>query len=118
MNIVYYKKIDGTVPVLDYIKTLDKKHKAKILKEIDLLEEYGFDLKEPYVKPIKGKKYNKLFELRTKFSTNLSRVFYFSHTKNGFILLSAYTKKTNKTDAKELDKALKYMNDYNERYGG
>ena len=118
MNITYYEKQNGEIPVMKYLESLNLKFQAKILKEIDMLELYGLDLGKPYVSKIEGKKYNKLFELRTKFSSNISRIFYFCKGKYGFVLLSAYTKKQNKTDKKELDKALNYMIDFNNRFGG
>ena len=77
---------------------------------------YGLYLKEPYVKKISGKKYKKIFELRVKFSSDISRIFYFSYTNSNLILLNGYTKKKNKTDTKELELALKYMKDYEVRY--
>lgn len=85
--------------------------------EIGLLEKYGIDLREPYVKPLIGKRYNKMFELRIKFSSDISRIFYFCNTNQGIVLLHGYTKKKNKTDSKELNLALSYMNDYKERFG-
>ena len=117
MNIEYYTKENGSVPVRDYIMDLNYKFRAKVALEISLLEKYGMALKLPYVRSIKGKKYNKLFELRIKFSSDISRVFYFCNYNNTFILLHGYTKKTNKTDKNELDIALSYMLDYNERFG-
>lgn len=115
MKLTFYKKLDGIKPAGKYIKSLDTKHKAKVVWEIDLLEKYGFDLKEPHVKPIKGKKYHGLYELRIQFSSDISRIFYFYETEDGFVILNGYTKKDNKTDPKELDIALKYMKDYIER---
>ena len=115
MSLVFYKKTDGTKPAGEFIKSLTTEMKAKVVRDIDLLEKYGFDLGMPYVKKIQGKKYEKLFELRSKFSTNISRIFYFFETKDGIVILSGYLKKDNKTDKKELDKALEYMNDYLKR---
>ena len=59
--------------------------------------------------------YEKLYELRSKFSNSISRIFYFFETKDGIVVLSGYLKKDNKTDKKELDRAFEYMKDYLER---
>ena len=115
MELSFYKKTDGTKPAGEFIKSLPTDLKAKVVRDIDLLEKYGFDLGLPYVKKIQGKKYEKLYELRSKFSTNIARIFYFFETKDGIIILSGYLKKDNKTDKKELDRALEYMNDYLKR---
>lgn len=111
----YYIKENGDSPVKDFIKILQKKHKAKVFWEIDLLEELGTTIKEPYAKPIQGKKYKGLWELRIQQSSDASRVFYFLPVGNKFILLHGFLKKTNKTPESELETALSYMNDYKRR---
>jgi hypothetical protein len=52
--IEYYKTIDGKCPVKEFIESLSPEGKAKYIFIADLLEEYGLDVKEPYVKPITG----------------------------------------------------------------
>lgn len=58
----YYKKENGHIPVLDYLLSLDAKMRAKAFSKIELLENHGPELREPYVKPIKGTQYKGLFE--------------------------------------------------------
>lgn len=38
-EVIFYEKIDGTVPALDFIESLDPKLKAKMYHAIILLEE-------------------------------------------------------------------------------
>ena len=90
---IFYKKIDGTKPAGEFIKTLTTDMKAKVVRDIDLLEKYGFDLGMPYVKKMQGKKYEKLYELRSKFSNSISRIFYFFETKDGIVVLVAILKR-------------------------
>ena len=111
----YYIKENDESPVKDFVKTLPPKHSAKALWEIDLLEKLGTTIKEPYAKPIKGKKYKGLWELRIQQGSDASRVFYFLPVGNTFILLHGFLKKTNKTPPGELDIALSHMNDYKRR---
>ena len=115
MSLVFYKQKDGTKPAGKFINSLNTDLKAKVVRDLDLLEKYGFDLGMPYVRKIKGKKYEKLYELRSKFASDITRIFYFFETKDGIVVLSGYLKKSNKTDKKELDKALGFMKDYFER---
>ena len=89
--------------------------RAKAYSEIELLEKHGLNLKEPYVKPIKSTRYKGLFELRVKFASNISRIFYFTYRQNTFVLLHGFTKKTGKIPQKELDRALRYKEDYERR---
>lgn len=114
-QVEYYKKENGTIPVLEYLLSLNPKMRAKAFSEIELLEKHGINLKEPYAKPIKGEKYKDIFELRIKFSSDISRIFYFTFKHNTFVLLHGFTKKADKTPKAELDRAVKYKNDYERR---
>ena len=80
-----------------------------------LLKRLGINLCAPYSAPIKGDKYKGLFELRTKFSSDITRIFYFLFEKNTFVLLHGFVKKTNKPPDRELDRALSYKLDYESR---
>ncbi len=114
-QVEYYKKENGDIPVLDYLLSIDAKIRAKAFSEIELLEKHGSDLREPYVKPIKGEKYKGLFELRVKFASNISRIFYFTYSQKTFVLLHGFTKKSEQTPERELKQALRYKADYERR---
>lgn len=114
-EIEYFRKENGKIPVVEFLLTLPPKIRAKVFSEIELLKRHGTNLKEPYVKPIKGEKYKGLFELRTKFSSNINRIFYFIYANNIFVLLNGFTKKSDDIPINELDRALKYKKDYERR---
>lgn len=111
----FYMKENGKVPVRDFLYTLAPKLRAKAFRDIELLKKLGNELKEPYVKPIKGKENKGLFELRIKFSNDIARIFYFTYYNNKFVLLHGFIKKTVKTPENEIKKARKYMEDYKRR---
>lgn len=110
-----YQSEDGTCPVEDFMASIeDSKLRAKVLKDIDLLEKFGNLLKKPHsisLHDLRGS----LFELRSKQSTNISRIFYYFRSNSNIILLHAYIKKTKKTPANELTKAYKYKADWEKR---
>jgi len=114
-NVDYYIKENGESPVEEFIDSLPPKHIAKVLWEIELLQKLGTNIKAPFASPIKGKKYKGLWELRIQQGSNASRIFYFLPVRNTFILLHGFLKKTNKTPALELERALACMNDYKRR---
>ena len=114
-QVEFYKKENGNMPVMDYLLSLDAKMRAKAFSEIELLEKHGTDLREPYAKPIKGKKYKGLFELRVKFASSISRIFYFTYSRKTFVLLHGFTKQSDRTPPKELERALRYKADYERR---
>jgi phage-related protein len=110
-----YNKLNGSVPVLKYILCLPPKHRAKILSDIDTLEKQGINLIYPYVSKLKGNRYKDLRELRIEFGNNISRIIYFLHKNNTFVLLHAFSKKSNSTPKKELEIAKNRMIEYLKR---
>lgn len=116
-EVEYYQKENGDIPIFDFLLSLNPKIRAKVYSEIELLQKHGTSLREPYVKPIKGEKYKGIFELRVKFASDISRIFYFTFRKNTFILLNGFIKKSDKTPQRELDRAKQYKDDYEMRCG-
>jgi len=96
-EIVLLDRFDGEFKKL--IKKLNKSTQAKILREIDLLEEFGKDLGMPYSKKID----NLLWELRSSGKERI-RIFYSIKDKKIY-LLSCFLKKSQKSPKKELGKA-------------
>ena len=114
-EVEYYKQENGNIPVLEFLLTLSPKIRAKTFSEIELLKKHGNKLREPYVKAIKGDKYKGIFELRTKVASDINRIFYFTWSNNTFVLLNGFTKKSEKTPIKELNRAVQYKQDYERR---
>lgn len=110
-SIEFYEKENGKKPVQDFLDSLDVKMRAKAVHEIQILKEIGNNLREPYSKPIQ----DGIFELRIKFSSNISRIFYFFYVDKKIILLSGFIKKTQKTPKLEIEKAIGYKIDYERR---
>ena len=95
--------IDILQPGRLFLDSLDSKIKAKVFRSIELLEEFGPFLREPHSKKLEG--YNNLFELRIHQSTNSIRLFYFHKSGCVYIVTSGYSKKSQKLDKKEIEKA-------------
>ena len=64
---------------------------------------------------MKGAQYKGLFELRVKFASDISRIFYFAYRQDTFVLLHGFVKKTEKTPQREIERALRYKEDYERR---
>jgi phage-related protein len=114
-DVEFYQKENGDIPVMDFLLSLQPKMRAKAYSEIELLKKHGADLREPYVKSIKGDKNKGIYELRIKFASDISRIFYFSFKQNIFVLLNGFIKKSNKTPERELERARNYKKDYERR---
>lgn len=110
-EIVFYEKADGSKPVKEFLLSLDTKMKAKLFLTIDILRENGYDLREPYSKPLG----DGIFELRAKVGSNITRVLYFFIVGNKIILTNGFVKKTQKTPPNEIARAKNYRADYLQR---
>lgn len=108
----YYALPNGRKPIEEFIDSLPEKMQAKAFYSLMLLEEFGNALREPYSKPVG----DGLFELRIKFASDITRIFYFFVVENKIILTNGFVKKTAKTPKAELNLAKKYKADYEGRH--
>ena len=69
--------IEVMPPAVDFISSLSPKLRAKELRAIELLKEFGYRLAEPHSKTLAGT--DGLKELRVKVGTDICRIFYFHH---------------------------------------
>lgn len=113
-DIDFYRLPNGTAPVEEFLDSLTVKMRNKALNSLLILEEFGNNLREPYSKYMG----NGLFELRIKFSSDISRIFYFFYADNKIILTNGFIKKTQKTPRTQLKLARQYKADYERKYNG
>lgn len=110
-KVLFYQKADGSEPVKQFLNSLDKKMRAKMVRTIEALQNNGNDLHEPSSKHLD----DGIFELRAKVGTDISRVLYFFFIGQRVILTNGFIKKTQKTPKKEINLAKKYRNDFLQR---
>ena len=91
-----------------FLKQSDK-IKAKIIWTIQLIEELE-RVPETYLKHIESTE--GLYEIRIKHVKNIFRVFCFFEHEQLVILTNGFQKKTQKTPKKEIERALKIMEEY------
>lgn len=108
MEVNFFRKKNGECPTENYLNSLEPKLRAKTLRSILLLEEFGADLRYP----ISSSLGDGLLELRTTFGTDITRVIYFFVVGNKAILTHGFTKKTQKTPVSEIEKAKQYRKEY------
>ena len=112
-EVEFYETTDGDKTAKDFLISLDNKMRAKMASMISLLQENGYNLREPYSKHLS----EGIFELRAKVGSDITRVMYFFYIDRRVILTNGFVKKTKKTPLKELEKAKKYRQDYLRRKG-
>jgi len=98
-EINFYDEI-GSDPIVKFIKKCDHGLQAKILKELDLLENYGLKIGMPHLKKIT----KDLYELRVLGKVNIRLIF--TYKKENFYILHIFKKKSNKTPIRELNVAI------------
>lgn len=107
-EIAFYVKADGSSPAEEFLRELDKPMRAKMLRTIQMLKALGYELREPYSKPLG----DGIFELRAQVGKNISRVLYFFIVGQRVILTNGFIKKTQKTPEREIELAKKYRSNY------
>lgn len=110
----FYRDENGNEPVLDYLKELtskkdkDSRIKAdKINDYIEILSQYGTRVGEPYIKHLDGE----IWELRPL----RDRILFVGWVNGSYVLLHHFMKKTQKTPAREIEKAKRELADLIER---
>ena len=97
-EILFYITPNGQPVVQNFIDALPKIPHAKLLRQIDLLENYGTNLGMPHARAIGGG----LLELRVRGQTDV-RVFYAFAKGRRIYLLHGFVKKRQTTPKHELD---------------
>ena len=113
-EIHFYRDRNGKEPVLEYLRELSRKKdkdsriKAnKINDYIEVLSQYGTQAGEPYIKHLDGDIWE-LHPLR-------DRILFVAWVNGSFVLLHHFMKQTQKTPAREIDKAKRELADLIER---
>ena len=115
-KIVFWQDKNGYSEAQDYIMELKNKSVKskdariklnKIVEYMEMLEAYGAELTEPYIKHIDCE----IFELRPL----RDRFFFFFKQENRYVILNHFVKRTQKTPRREIEKAIRLMKDFNER---
>jgi phage-related protein len=106
-QIHFYEDHRGKSPALDYINSLPPRDKVKVSNILRLLEEFGTALAMPHARRIEGR----LWELRP----GDNRLFYCLHDGKQFVILHGFRKKTMQTPEKEIQTALRRMNELLEK---
>lgn len=73
-----------------------------------MLKSNGYELREPYSKPLS----EGIMELRAKVGSDISRVLYFFVTGRTAVLTNGFIKKTQKSPKEETERAKRYRADY------
>lgn len=93
----------------DFFKKQSRKVQDKIIKVLDILETVE-RVPVSYLKYIEGT--NGLFEVRVQLGSDIFRIFCCFDGNRLVVLFSGFQKKTQKTPPREIDRAVRIMNEY------
>ena len=113
-EIEFYQLSNGREPAKEFLMGLEVKMRAKMADTISLLQDNGYELREPYSKHLT----DGIFELRAKVGSDATRVLYFFYVNRRIILTNGFVKKTQKTPVGEIEKAKRYRTVFLKRHGG
>jgi len=104
-RLVFYQECQGHAPVYSWLRDLqtrDPKGWASCIAKIELLEEFGYELRRPAVDTLR----DGVYELRAKHQSVQYRILYFFHGQNIAILAHAVVKKGSAVDPSQIEKAI------------
>lgn len=91
-------------PVVEFLRGIEAKLRAKAARTIELLRQFGPTLPLPHARKLSG---YPLWELRVKQGSNIVRMFYFAKEGTTYVVTSGYVKKTDKTNRSEIERAMR-----------
>jgi phage-related protein len=110
----FYQTNDGKTPVREFLDSLPGKAAQKVLWVLLLAEDLDV-LPKTYFKKLSGS--DDIWECKTQFGSNEYRILCFHAGGSILILTNGFIKKTQKTPAKEIERAETCKRDYFTRYG-
>ena len=107
-EIVFYQRANGECPVCEFLDSLNKVMRFKMMHQMDLLELYGNHPRGDYSKFVD----EGIFELRAQTRTDITRIMFFFDENRKIVLTNGFVKKTQKMPMSEFELAKKYRADY------
>lgn len=107
-QVIYYVSPKGNNPVRSFFDAAGPKLKAKTLRVLLHVEEYGLQTIIPHTKKLAG---TPLWEIRILGGENV-RILFVTRIGRRIVLLHAFYKKTAKTPHREIEVSLARLRDY------
>ncbi len=106
-----FAKVNDSILMIDFLESLSIKERALIYKNIQKLIEYknnNFNLSDKFTKLLR----DGIFELKVDLQNKTSRSLYFYEKNQMIIFTNGFIKKSQKTPSKEIEKAIRIMEAY------
>ena len=106
-KVILYEDANGC-PINDFLYSLPKDEKEKIINAIEYLKEVGIGLRRPQGDYLR----DGIYELRVALSGDKTRTLYFFCYETNIVLTHTFIKQTKKVPDKEIERAIKYREKY------
>jgi phage-related protein len=106
--VIFYETPQGARPAEAWLREQGPRVGARFGRIFDLLEEYGTNVRRPYVARVIGR----VWEVRVEQERVQRRLFYFAAPGRKFVMLHGFVKKTRKAPLKEIEVAQRRLTDY------
>ena len=110
-EVVFFAKEDGSRPACEFMDILSVKMRARLIKIVAMLGEYGVQVRMPYSEYLQ----DGIFQIRAQQEGNISRVLYFFAVGKTVVLTNGFTKRRPKRPPAEIELAKRYKADYERR---
>ena len=107
-TVTFYRTADGKCPVQEFLDSLSGKVAQKIVWVLRLLEDMD-RVPASYFKKLAAAE--DIWECRIQFGSNAYRIFCF-FLNNSVVLTNGFVKKSQKTPAREIERAEAYRRDF------
>ena len=107
-ELIFYKKPNGDCPVSEFLSSLNKVMRYKMMQKLDMLELFGNHPKGDFTKHLD----DGIFEVRAQNRTDITRILFFFDKNKQIVLTNGFVKKTQRIPAAELETAKRYRAEY------
>ena len=111
---ISYTRPNGHNEFEEFYNSLPVKDRNKLRATIEMIEEAGIQaaIQLEWIKKLDSE----INEIRSKVSSNIQRALYFHVKNNQYIITHGFTKKTQKTPIKEIERAKQIKYEFEEEY--
>ena len=111
---ISYTRPNGHNEFEEFYNSLPVKDRNKLRATIEMIEEAGIQaaIQLEWIKKLDSE----INEIRSKVSSNIQRALYFHVKNNQYIITHGFTKKTQKTPIKEIERAKQIKREFEEEY--
>ena len=106
-RVEFFSTERGSSPPRDFLESLPPKARAKAVRTLELFEEFGLALGEPYIESMSG--YRGLYELQIRSGSDAFRLFFFVNGRQHAVVVHGIRKKSDRTPTRDLRTAAERM---------